>query len=67
MYQFSKIILSVTLIGKRNDDEVYRKLGRLLGRYFIKLGKNGKGAFIKSKNIVLGTNVRRRDSWRNRS
>lgn len=31
VYQFSKIILSVTLIGKRNDDEVYRKLGRLLG------------------------------------
>lgn len=30
IYRFSRMVLGVTLIGKRNDDEVYRKLGRLL-------------------------------------
>ncbi|MDP3955796.1 MAG: type II toxin-antitoxin system RelE/ParE family toxin [bacterium] len=30
IYRFSETVLFVTLVGKRNDDEVYRKLGRLL-------------------------------------
>lgn len=30
IYRFSAELLQVTLIGKRNDDEVYRKLGRLM-------------------------------------
>lgn len=30
VYRFSVVVLRVTLIGKRNDDDVYRRLGRLL-------------------------------------
>ena len=30
IYKFSSIVLYVLLIGKRNDDEVYRKFKRLL-------------------------------------
>lgn len=31
VYRFSTVLLRVALIGKRNDDEVYRKFERLSG------------------------------------